>query len=355
MTVVWQPHHVDTAAIGHYANEVHHVVCLRTAVRRRRGAGNLELVPKGKLNTRLQPDLVQGMYLVESGWTAARVGRPLVQFALGSDVKSLTLNVSPNPRRLLGSAYRRWRTVRAVRAADAVLCDSSRIRDVITDHLPQARVEMVRIGVEHGATGSRRDWRQELGVAHSTLLLLSTRLFTSNYNILTIIRAMPRVLEAVPDAILVLKELPRLGDPLYRTECERLVDELGLRHSVHFVGELERSDLLSLYRAADIYLSVPTSDATAVSVLEAMSCGVPVVASKTDGIDPQVLEDGRTTVLVSPRDADGLANAILRLHSTPELAREITEHAARVVAAIGDLEHEFDKIEQLYIELAGGA
>lgn len=353
VTVVWQVHHLDVAAIGQYVPEVHHVACVRGMGWRARGGAGLERVPSRDLRTRLQPDLVQGMYLVESGWTAAQMGRPLVQFALGSDVKSLEVRPSSNPRRMLGDSYRWWRTIRAVRAADAVLCDSERIRTLLRERSPLSRVELVRIGVERDKPDRRRDWRRELGIGPQSLLLLSTRLFTHNYNITTIIRAMAHVIQAVPDAVLVLKELPRLGDSRYRDECHHLVDQLRIGHAVRFVGELDRPDLLSLYRASDVYLSVPTSDATAVSVLEAMSCGVPVVASETAGIDPQVLDDGRTAMLVPPGDAEELTNAILRLRSDPELVQKLTAEAARLVGAIGDLKREFDKVEELYVELVG--
>ena len=88
------------------------------------------------------------MYLVQCGWTAAALGRPLVQFALGSDVLVFEPVPLTTPRKALGHAYRRWRTVRAVQSADAVLCDSAQVGRSLQDFVRGTRVEIVRISVE---------------------------------------------------------------------------------------------------------------------------------------------------------------------------------------------------------------
>ena len=59
-------------------------------------------------------------------------------------------------------------------------------------------------------------------------MLLSTRLFTPNYNILTIIRAFAKVREAIPECVLILKDLESMGDDGYRAACRQLIDESGL-------------------------------------------------------------------------------------------------------------------------------
>lgn len=351
VTLVWRPNLVTALALSRYDAKVRHFAAT-SMNSRHRGDGLVEGLNTTRLRRRIRPDIVQGMYLVDFGWTAAKLGRPLVQFALGSDV----LDLQPAPiapsRKALGRAYVRWRTAEAVKRADAVLCDSEQIRRSLETYVPGTRVEIVRIGVElNGDASSGRQWRSELAIPGDAFVLLSSRLFTPNYNILTIIRAFAKVREAIPECVLILKDLESMGDDGYRAACRQLIDELGIGEAVRHVGELERADLLALYRAADVVVTVPTNDATAVSLLEAMAASVPVVASRTGGMDAAILRDGETALLVTPEDLVGLADAITRLHGSSALRVELVAEAQMTVRSIGDFEQGIDQAEELYSEL----
>src|SRR5205823_14170614 len=121
--------------------------------------------------------------------------------------------------------------------------------------------------------------------------------------------------------------------------------------AIRHVGEIEREELLELYRTADIYVSVPSSDGTAVSVLEAMMAGVPVVATDAPGIDPAILRDEQTALLVPSRDAESLAAAILRLGTDRERRQQITATACAVAHRLGNFEAELDRAVSLYEQL----
>ena len=351
MTLIWQANHLDEAAMSRYAVDVNHFACASPFSPRTDRTGLVERLSPASLRHRIKPDLVQGMYLVQCGWTAAALGRPLVQFALGSDVLVFEPVPLTTPRKALGHAYRRWRTVRAVQSADAVLCDSAQVGRSLQDFVRGTRVEIVRISVELRNASSGREWRRDLGITQDAFVLLSTRLLTPNYNIMTIIRAFAIVLEMVPDCVLVLKDFESFGDAAYRASCHRLIRELGIANSVRNVGELERSDLLALYRAADVFVSVPTNDSTSVSVLEAMAASVPVVASTTAGMDSAVLRADESALLVIPGDSFGLADAIMRLYRSPALSSRLSQQGEETVTAIGDFDHELDRAEELFLEL----
>ena len=192
-----------------------------------------------------------------------------------------------------------------------------------------------------------------IGAGHSRRCVraLELQALTANYNILTIIRAFAKVREAIAECVLILKDLESMGDDGYRAACRQLIDELGIGEAVRHVGELERADLLALYRAADVVVTVPTNDATAVSLLEAMAASVPVVASRTGGMDAAILRDGETALLVTPEDLVGLADAITRLHGSSALRVELIAEAQMTVRSIGDFEQGIDQAEELYSEL----
>lgn len=102
------------------------------------------------------------------------------------------------------------------------------------------------------------------------------------------------------------------------------IAEAGLQSRVELLGWLARPDVAKLMRHADVLVapSVPLRDGRQegipVTLMEAMATGLPVVASRISGI-PELVEDGHTGLLVSPADADALADALERLSTSPDL------------------------------------
>jgi glycosyltransferase involved in cell wall biosynthesis len=137
--------------------------------------------------------------------------------------------------------------------------------------------------------------------------------------------------------------------------CLQLADSLGVRDAIRVISELDRSDLLELYAMADVYVSVPTTDGTAVSVLEAMAAGVAVIATDAPGIDPTILTSGKSALLVPVRDIDALAGAVAKLCVEPALRSRLAEQAQEVVRHHADFNRELDRAVSLYEELLADA
>jgi glycosyltransferase involved in cell wall biosynthesis len=120
-------------------------------------------------------------------------------------------------------------------------------------------------------------------------------------------------------------------------ELRAFVDELGLGDRVRFRGALSQSGLFAEYRRASVLcapsrvLSDGDRDGIPNVLVEAMACGLPVVATGISGI-PELVEDGVNGLLVAPDDPDALAAAILRVAGDPELARRLGA-AGRVTVA----------------------
>jgi colanic acid/amylovoran biosynthesis glycosyltransferase len=115
-----------------------------------------------------------------------------------------------------------------------------------------------------------------------------------------------------------------VGDGPDREMLLREIERLELGGLVVLDGLLDRDALGDLLRRADVLVtpSVPTREGKRegipVVLMEAMSSGLPVVASRLSGI-PELVEDGRSGLLVEPGDDAGLAEALQRLHADPEL------------------------------------
>jgi glycosyltransferase involved in cell wall biosynthesis len=122
------------------------------------------------------------------------------------------------------------------------------------------------------------------------------------------------------------------GDGPHRDEIESEVKSIGLVDRVDLLGSVSEDRVLDLMQTHDVFVlsSIGAGEAAPVGVMEAMSCGMPVVCSRI-GSTPQMIEDGRTGVLVDQADVDGLVTALLRLARDVKL-REAIGREARAYA-----------------------
>ncbi|GAB3120409.1 glycosyltransferase [Streptomyces calidiresistens] len=116
------------------------------------------------------------------------------------------------------------------------------------------------------------------------------------------VTAMPTVLEKVPDARFLMAG-PDTG-PLAE-EMLALADRLGVGDSLEYLGALDHDELLRRMHEADVYVLPSTFEPFAVSILEAMSVGLPVVVTRTGGLSPDVAASGAGRVV----DSDPAENA----------------------------------------------
>jgi len=152
----------------------------------------------------------------------------------------------------------------------------------------------------------------------------------------TLLEAWPAVLGAAPDARLLV-----VGEGSQRELLEAQASSLGLldgrSSSITFTGR--RDDVPAVTAALDVAVLPSYREAQGLSILEAMALSRPVVASAVGGI-PEMIDDGRTGLLVPPHDPGALAAAIVKLIENPDLA-------ARIGRAGHDLVHERFCVEQM--------
>ncbi len=114
----------------------------------------------------------------------------------------------------------------------------------------------------------------------------------------------------------------QLADDTGAQRLRRLAEEHGVADRVELRGRVERDDLPALLRSAACVVCVPWYEPFGIVALEAMACGVPVVASAVGGMIDTVV-DGVTGVHVPPRDPDRLADALAELLADPGRRREL--------------------------------
>jgi D-inositol-3-phosphate glycosyltransferase len=166
-----------------------------------------------------------------------------------------------------------------------------------------------------------------------------------------------RALRDVPDAELVIAGGPRSGEPMADPEIARLAGiagDCGVADRVRFLGQVPRDDVPALIRSADVVVSAPWYEPFGMVPLEAMACGVPVVATAVGGHLDTVV-DGRTGALVPPRDSAALAQRLRELLADPGRLAAMGSAGVQRARSRYSWERVAGETELLYRQVAAGA
>jgi glycosyltransferase involved in cell wall biosynthesis len=269
---------------------------------------------------------------------AAREGlAPLVCSAWGSDV-------------LAGGWLATSRSRRALDGASVVFADSKHLADE-TRALSgrDLRVEVVRWGLDldRFSPGDAAEARLALGLPDDGPLVAGVRGLRPVYNPELQLEVFALVRLAQPGARFLLKH-PLTSTPAH---IQKVIDRLELREAVIVLGSVSLEQLPEVYRAADVVLSVPSSDSSPRSVWEALACGRPVVVSELPWARAE-LADGDNALLAA-LDADEVAHAIGRLLDDPGLAERLGAAGRALAEAELDPAASAARIDTLYREIAG--
>ena len=126
-------------------------------------------------------------------------------------------------------------------------------------------------------------------------------------------------------------ELLVIGRPQAGGRVARAIERLGLQDAVHCVSGISDEELAGLYSEAEVAVVPSLYEGFSLPAIEAMACGVPLVAT-TGGALPEVVGDtGDTGLLVAPNDPEALAAGIRMVLDDPELAARLGENGRRRV------------------------
>jgi N-acetyl-alpha-D-glucosaminyl L-malate synthase BshA len=159
-----------------------------------------------------------------------------------------------------------------------------------------------------------------------------------------VVRAFHCIQKGVPARLLLIGEGPEV-EP-----ARALALELGIEDRVAFLGALR--DVASALAQLDLFILPSAYESFGLAALEAMSCGVPVVASRVGGV-PEVIEDGRSGLLCDVGDYRCMARRSLDLLQSPGRLRDMREEARRRATKDFPREKMLDAYEGYYREVLG--
>jgi colanic acid/amylovoran biosynthesis glycosyltransferase len=138
-----------------------------------------------------------------------------------------------------------------------------------------------------------------------------------------------------------------------RARVLHTVADLGLEGHVRLRGEATSAEISRRLRASDVLLHAALIEGIPNAIVEAMACGVPVVATNCGGV-PEAVTDGVEGFLVAPRHPEKMAESLLRLREEHGLRKRMGEAGRKKVLSGFTLEHEHGVFLEMYREVTGG-
>ena len=142
-------------------------------------------------------------------------------------------------------------------------------------------------------------------------------------------------------------ELHIVGEGPLQYDMMTLVDQLGIEKNVQFLGI--RSDIGALIASSDLFLLPSQQESFGLVALEAMVCGVPVIASSVGGL-PEVIEDGRSGFLFQVGNVEEAIEKAVKILEDKELYHSIREQALKDAEQKFSMNKIVDQYEKLYVK-----
>jgi L-malate glycosyltransferase len=290
----------------------------------RRASGTVDLVP---LAARTEVDLSAAWRL----WRTIRDLQPDVVHAHdahGVAIASLALSMGGAKggrepalvasRRvdfhLRGNSFSRWKH----RQVDLFIAASEAIRQIlVADGVDARRVVTVHEGIDVSrvAAAPPVDIHSAFFLPHGSPVVGNVAALVPHKGQRHLIEAAHLAVQRVPDLRFVI-----LGEGELRDALERQVREHHLEKHVLLPGF--RADVMGCIKAFEVFAMSSVTEGLGTSLLDAMACSRAIVATTAGGI-PEVVSDGETGLLVPPRDAPAMADAVVRLAGNPALRQQM--------------------------------
>lgn len=229
----------------------------------------------------------------------------------------------------------------------AVLTNANAVRDAVMaeNHIAAGKIRVIYNGVDRERfIGKTRDrsWLVKNADREKWVVLVG--------NMHSDVKGHPCLIEA---ASAVVREFPNIrfvlaGDGEERQNFEQQVAHLGLQNNFLFLGR--RDDVPQLLACCDIAALPSKAEGLPNAVLEYLAAGLPTVASQVGG-NAEIIQDGKTGLLVPPGNPSALAEALLRLLRGPDFATSLGNRGREYVISEFSFQRMIENTDQLYTEL----
>jgi glycosyltransferase involved in cell wall biosynthesis len=296
---------------------------------------------------KIKPDIIHAHHGKGTGWYGAFCNHhPFVIHAYGSDLLPYYYGKKDMISKILTSY--------TFRKADRIIVTGIHMIEGSAHlNIPREKFKVLLRGVNLNIFRAGLDTsslRRDLQIDDLSPVVLSPRyqIDESLYNIDTIIRSIPIVKKTVPNMIYIqLYDGTKEKEKLF---YEEIAKKLGVSENYRMIKAVENEKMPYFYNLADIVLSVTSTDGFPVTVLEASACGTPIIASRLDYTSEWFI-DGENGILISDRNHEELAEAIIRLYQNGPMREKMGTVNRRLAEERADYEKCMLELEAMYYAL----
>jgi len=208
---------------------------------------------------------------------------------------------------------------------EKVVCVSEDLKDFFIRELDVSEnsIEVIYNGVDLEIFRENNRSTHLKGISNNASIIGNVARLSGPKDHFNLLVAFSKALKKNPNVMLVL-----VGDGELRPEIERTIDELQLFDKVILLGK--RDDIPELLTGFDIFVLSSKREGFPISILEAMACSKPVIATNVGGV-PEILTDGINGFVVPPENPDRLAEAILHLLKDKNLSEHMAKNGLETV------------------------
>ncbi len=212
--------------------------------------------------------------------------------------------------------------------------------------IPECTLIANAVDVQNYSTPTvlREAWRQQEGFSDADFIFICVASIREAKNHDLLINAFAHVAgEYGSDVHLLL-----IGDGILRSHIEQRVQELRLENAVHLLGI--RKDIPEALNAADVFVLPSNWEGNPLTVMEAMSAGLPVIATNVGGIPDLVVPD-QSGILIPPQDQHALQEGMMLLFQERSLGKQMGQTGKAIAQQRFALSYMTEKYEALYLKL----
>ncbi|BBM84811.1 GT4 family glycosyltransferase PelF [Candidatus Uabimicrobium amorphum] len=214
------------------------------------------------------------------------------------------------------------------------------------EKLPQKKMQVIYNGIDISRLNTRRPKKEmlhELGIAQEDKIVGFVGRIHPIKDPLMLLRAFCKVHKKCPQAKLIF-----VGDGEMMKECQEFVSQNNLEERAMFLGL--RRDVLDIMQVFDVLVLSSLSEATSITLLEAMASGVAAACTRVGG-NPEIVDDGTTGLLSERGNHHELAQNILRILTEANLKEKMGKSARKKVAELFTMEKMVANYSELYENL----
>ncbi len=210
-----------------------------------------------------------------------------------------------------------WPIVRVIAVSEFVR------QDMVQRGLAASQIVVKYLGVDEERfrpnPDARQHWISEYSIQPDELIMSTVTVLRPFKSPQTLVEACSLLAQHAVRAHLFVA-----GDGAMLSDLKEMTQRLGVTDRIHWLGYC--TDPVSLLQASDVFLLASIGEAGGLALLEAMACGIPIIASRS-GVNCEYVQEGRTGLLATARNPESFADAIERLTRDEHLRRTMSANS----------------------------